>query len=153
MADEGGWMQSDYVDTSISRSAYRYSVPRALGETRSNVSPGVAVSIEEKVADLIESYPHLKALLKFHSKDGNVRLRDLAISSQERDQLLLQIIAARRQQQLASGASGPASRMARGAQLRARLNQARRRKPAQTWVKASSQLSMVTGKWHKRLWG
>jgi len=153
MVDEGGWMQSDYIDTSISRGAYRYSVPRAMSEARSNVSPGVAVSIEEKVSDLIQSHPHLKTLLKSHSNDGNARLRDLAISSQDRDQLLLQIIAARRQEQLASGASGPASRTARGAQLRARIQQSRSRKPPQAWVKGSSQLSMVTGKWHKRLWG
>jgi ribosomal protein S15P/S13E len=153
MLDEGSWMQLDYIDTTISRSAYRYSVPRAMSEARSNVSPGVAVSIEEKVSDLIQSYPHLKTLLKSHSKDGTARLRDLAISSQERDQLLLQIIAARRQQQLASGASGPASETARGAQLRARIHQTRRRKPPQAWVKGPSQLSIVTGKWHKRLWG
>ncbi len=153
MLDEGSWMQSDYMGTSTSGGAYRYSVPRAMGEGRSNVTPGVAVSIEEKVSDLIECYPHLKALLKFHSKDGNARLRDLEISSQERDQLLLQIIAARRQQQLASGASGPASKPARGAQLHARFHQPRRRKPPQAWVKGSAQLSVVTGKWHKRLWG
>jgi len=153
MRDEGSWMQSDYIDTSLSRGAYRYSVPRAMSEGRSNVSPGVAVSIEEKVRDLIQSYPHLKDSLKSHSKDGNARLRDLEISSQERDQLLLEIIAARRQQQLASGASGPGSQTARGAQLRARIHQARRRKPPQAWVKGQAQLSMVTGKWHKRLWG
>ena len=153
MVDEGSWVQSDYTGHGISRGAYRYSVPRAASEGRSNVSPGVAVSIEEKVADLIESYPYLKAVLKSHSKDENARLRDLAISSQERDQLLLQIIAARRQQQLASGASGPASRTARGAQPRIAFHQPRRRKPPQAWVKGPSQLSMVTGKWHKRLWG
>jgi len=83
MLDEGSWMHSDYIGASISPSAYRYSVPPAMGNGRSNVSPGVAVSIEEKVSDLIESYPHLKALLKSHSRDGNARLRDLEISSQE----------------------------------------------------------------------
>jgi len=140
MQDEGGWISSDYVDTSASRGASRYSVPRVMSEARSNVLPGVAVSIDEKVSDLIESYPHLKALLKSPSKTGSARLRDLEISSRERDHLLLQIIAARRQQQLASGASGPASRLARGAQLRARMHQPRRRKPDQTWVKGPAQV-------------
>jgi len=146
-------MQSGYIDTSNSRGAYRYSVPRATGEGRSTVSPGIAVSIEEKVSDLVQSYPHLKPLLKSHSKDGNARLRDLAISSQDRDQLLFEIIAARRQQHLASGATGPAPQTARGLQPRARIQQTRRSKPPQAWVKGSSQLRMVTGKWHTRLWG
>jgi hypothetical protein len=127
-----------------------------VSDGRSNVSPGVAVSIEEKVSDLIQSYPHLQTLLKSHSMDGDARLRDLAISSQERDHLLLQIIAARRQQQLASGARGPAPQTARGPQLRLGIQQHRRKKPAQAWLKdlpKSSALSNVTGKWHKRLWG
>jgi hypothetical protein len=156
MSDDASWMQPEHIDTSVSRSAYRYSVPHAVSDGRSNVSPGVAVSIEEKVSDLIQSYPRLKTLLKSHSKDGDARLRDLAISSQERDQLLLQIIAARRQQQLASGATGPAPQTVRGSQLRVAIHQHRRRKPAQAWLKdlpKSSALGSVTGKWHKRLWG
>ena len=152
MSEEGSWMQ-DYVDTSSSLSAHRYSVPRAMSEGRSNVSPGVAVSIDEKVSDLIQSYPHLRVLLKSQSNNASARIRDLEISSHERDRLLLQIIAARRQQQLASGASGPASQPARGAQLPPRMHQSRRKKPAQAWVKRSAQLSMVTGKWHRRFWG
>ena len=156
MQDDGSWMQPEYIDTSASRNAYRYSVPHAVSDGRSHVSAGVAVSIEEKVSDLIQSYPHLKTLLKSHSKDGDARLRDLAISSQERDQLLLQIIAARRQQQLVSGATGPAPQTARGPQLRVGIQHHRRKKPAQAWLKdlpKSSALSNVTGKWHKRLWG
>jgi hypothetical protein len=118
--------------------------------------PGVAVSVEEKVSDLIQSYPHLKVLLKSHSRDGNARLRDLAISSQERDQLLLQIIAARRQQQRASGATVPARLTARSLQPPLRIHPSRRKKPAQVWPKGSAtspHLGSVTGKWHKRLWG
>ena len=156
MQNDGSWMQPEHIDTSASRNPYRYSVPHAVGDGRSNVSPGVAVSIEEKVSDLIQSYPHLKTLLKSHSKDGDARLRDLAISSQERDQLLLQIIAARRQQQRASGATRPAPQTARGPQLRAGIQHHRRRKPPQAWLKGlskSSALGNVTGKWHKRLWG
>ncbi len=156
MQNDGSWMQPDYIDTSVSQSAYRYSVPRAASDGRSNVSPGVSVSIEEKVSDLIQNYPHLKTLLKSHSKDGDARLRDLAISSQERDQLLLQIIAARRQQQLASGATKPMPQTARGPQLGVGIQYHRRRKPAQAWLKGlpkSSALGNVTGKWHKRLWG
>jgi hypothetical protein len=156
MQEDGGWMQPEYVETSVSRSPYRYSVPHAVSDSRSNVSPGVAVSIEEKVSDLIRSYPHLKSLLNSHSRDGETRLRDLAISSQERDRLLLQIISARRQQQLATGATGPAPLMARGTQLRVAIQQHRRRKPAEAWLKdvpKSSPLRNVTGKWHKRLWG
>lgn len=156
MQDDGSWLQPEYMDTSASRNAYRYSVPHAASDGRSNVSAGVAVSIEEKVSDLIQSFPHLKTLLKSHSKDGDARLRDLAISSQERDQLLLRIIAARRQQQLASGAAGPAPQTARGPQLHAGIQHHRRRKPAQAWLKGlpkSSALGTVTGKWHKRLWG
>jgi len=156
MQNDGGWMQPEYVDTSVSRNPYRYSVPRAASDGRSNVSPGVAVSIEERVSDLIQSYPHLKTLLKSHSKDGDARLRDLAISSQERDRLLLQIIAARRQQQFASGATGPAPQTARGSQLRVGIQQNRRKKPDEAWLKGlpkSPALGNVTGKWHKRLWG
>jgi len=155
MLDEGNWLQPEYTDTSVSRSPHRYSVPHATSDGRSNVSPGIAVSIDEKVSDLIQSYPHLKTLLKPHSKDGNVRLRDLAISSKERDQLLLQIIATRRQQLLASGATGPAPQTVRGLQSRARIHPPRRKKPAQAWLKglSSSQLNILTGKWHKRLWG
>jgi ribosomal protein S15P/S13E len=156
MSDDASWMQPEHVDTSVSRSAYRYSVPHAVSDGRSNVSPGVAVSIEEKVSDLIESYPHLKTLLKSHSKDGDARLRDLAMSSQERDQLLLQIIAARRQQQRASGATGPGLQTARGPQVRLGIQHHRRKKPAPEWLKGlpkSSALGNVTGKWHKRLWG
>ena len=156
MQDDGSWMQPEYVDTSVSRNPYRYSVPHAVNDGRSNVSPGVAVSIEEKVSDLIQSYPHLKALLKSHSKDGDARLRDLAISSQQRDQLLLQIIAARRQQQFASGTSGPAPQTARSPQVRLGIQHHRRKKPPQAWLKdlpKSAAFSNVTGKWHKRLWG
>ena len=151
MQDDHSWLQPDYVGTGVSRGAPRYSVPRAGSNGSSNIAPGVAVSVEEKVSDLIQSYPHLKSLLKPHSGDGNARLRDLAISSQERDQLLLQIIAARRQQQVATGATAP-----RPTQLRLGIHQHRRKKPPQPWVKALPKtpvLSNVTGKWHKRLWG
>jgi len=134
----------------------RYAVPRASGEASKKVSPVVAVSIEEKVADLIQTYPHLQAFLKSHAKDPNARIRDLTISSQERDQLLYQIMAARRQQVPASGNTGRTSPSGNGLQFRPPSYQARRRKPAQGWPKDGARLSptgAITGKWHKRLWG
>ena len=154
MQENHSWSQPDFVDTSVLRGSSRYSVPHAGGDGRSQVSPGVAVSIDEKVSDLIQSYPVLRTLLKSHLRDGNARLRDLVISSQERDQLLLRIIAARRQQQLASGAAAPQS--AHPLQLRVGIQHHRRRKPPQAWLKAlpkSPSMTNLTGKWHKRLWG
>ena len=156
MSDFGNWMQTEFVDTSVSRDPYRYSVPRAMSEVRTNVSPVVAVSVEEKVSNLIQSFPHLEAFLKSHSKDANARIRDLAISSQERDQLLYQIIGARRQQLPTSGKTGRSRLSARGSQFRSRLYQPRRRRLAQGWPKGVARLShtgLVSGKWHKRLWG
>ena len=54
MSDFGNWMQAEFADTSVARNPYRYSVPRAMSEVRSNVSPAVGVSVEEKVSDLIQ---------------------------------------------------------------------------------------------------
>jgi len=154
--DFGSWTPTGFADTSVSRAPHRYSVPREMGDVATRPSPVVAVSIEEKVADLIQTYPHLEAFLKSHSKDPNARIRDLEISSRERDQLLYQIIAARRQQVPTSANIGRISPSANGSQFRARFYNPRRRKLAQGWPKNGSRLSHagpVSGKWHKQLWG
>ena len=154
--DFGSWISTGFADASVLRAPNRYSVPRDMGEVARKTSPVVAVSIEEKVADLIQTYPHLEAFLKSHAKDPNARIRDLAISSQERDQLLYQIMAARRQQVPASGNIGRSSPPANGSQFRARYDHPRRRKLAQGWPKGGSRSSHagpVPGKWHKRVWG
>jgi len=155
-SDIGSWIPTEFVDASVSRAPNRYSVPCDMGDICPKASPVIAVSIEEKVADLIQTYPHLEAFLKSHSKDPNARIRDLAISGQERDQLLYQIIAARRQQVPTSGNTGRTSASVDGSQFRARFYRPRRRRLAQGWPKGGSRLSHagpVTGKWHKRLWG
>ena len=99
MSDSSDWMGSGPIDISgFTDDAYPYSIPHAAGKAHAHVSPVVAVSVEEKVSDLIQSYPHLEAFLKSHAKDANARIRDLAISDKERHQLLVQIIGVRRQQ-------------------------------------------------------
>jgi len=132
----------------------RYSVPRAMGENRTNVSPVVAVSIEEKVSDLIRAYPHLEPYLKSHSNDPNARIRDLAITGYERDQLLYQIIAARRQQVQALGQTVPPA-APRASSFRPRFHRPRRSRAAQGWAKPPAHLSsgLAAEKWRKRLWG
>jgi len=154
--DYAGFIPSGFVDGSVLGAPNRYAVPRASSEASTKASPVVAVSIEEKVADLIQAYPHLGGFLKSHSHDPNARIRDLAISSGERDQLLYQIMAARRQQVPTPGNTRRTSPLANGSQARPRSYQARRKKPAQGWPKTGvrlSQAGLVTGKWHKRLWG
>ena len=141
VANFGGWVQVGLVDTRVTRNPYHYSVPRATSEASPSVSPGIAVSVEEKVSDLIQSYPHLEAFLKSHSKDANARIRDLAISSQERDQLLYQIIAARRQQLPAFGATGRASQSARSWQFGTRSYRPQRKRPARRLPTGVSRLS------------
>ena len=54
-----GSIQVGLVDTKVTRGTYHYSIPSAASEVSSNVLPGIAVSVEEKVSDLIQSYPHL----------------------------------------------------------------------------------------------
>ena len=103
VSNSSDWMESGAVDISGLRSAYSYSIPHTTGEVHAHVSPVIAASVEEKVADLVRSYPHLEAFLKSHARDTDTRIRDLAISDKERDQLLFQIIAARRQQAANSG--------------------------------------------------
>jgi hypothetical protein len=156
MSDFGNWMQTELADTGVSPNPHRYSVPHAMSDGQRNVSPGVGVSVEEKVSDLIQSLPHLEALLKSHSKNANDRIRDLAISSRERDQLLYQIIAARRQQVPAASTPAPSRPSPRGLQFQSRFNQPRRGKTAQGLPKGvpeSSHNTLATGKFHKRLWG
>ena len=136
-----GSIQVGLVDTKVTRGTYHYSIPSAASEVSSNVLPGIAVSVEEKVSDLIQSYPHLEAFLKSHSKDTNARIRDLAISSQERDQLLYQIIAARRQQPPAFGTTGRASQSARSWQFGTRSYGPRRKRPARRLPTGVSRLS------------
>ena len=136
-----GSIQVGLVDTKVTRDTYHYSVPRAASEVGPKVSPGIAVSVEEKVSDLIQSYPHLEAFLKSHSKDPNARIRDLAISSQERDQLLYQIIAARRQQLPAFGMTGRRSQVATSSQFRARSYRPRQKGPARRLPTGISRLS------------
>jgi hypothetical protein len=92
------WVGSGRIAISGFRDGYPYSIPRAAGKADTYVSPVIAASVEEKVSDLIQSYPHLEASLKYHAMDTNTRIRDLAISDQEREQLLVQVIAMRRQQ-------------------------------------------------------
>jgi hypothetical protein len=155
-SDFGSWIPTEFADASVSRAPNRYSVPRDMGDVSTKASPVVAVSIEEKVADLMHTYPHLEGFLKSHSNDPNARIRDLAISSQERDQLLYQIIAARRQQVPTTANTGRTSPSASGSHLHVRVYQPRRRKLAQGWPKGGSRLphaGPVSGKWHKRLGG
>jgi len=136
-----GSIQVGLVDTKVTRDPHHYSVPRAASEVSPNVSPGIAVSVEEKVSDLIRSYPHLEAFLRSHSKDANARIRDLAISGQERDQLLYQIIAARRQQLPTFGTTGRRSQSAGSWQSRARSYRSRRKRPARRLPTGVSRLS------------
>ena len=137
----GGWLRVGLVDTKVTRNTYHYSVPRATSEVGPKVSPGIAVSVEEKVSDLIQSYPHLEAFLRSHSKDMNARIRDLAISSQERDQLLYQIIAARRQQLPAFGATRRGLQSAPSGQFGTRTYRSRRKRPERRMPTGVSRLS------------
>jgi hypothetical protein len=100
------------------RGVYHDKVLPDLSEDHARQSPVVAASVEEKVSDLIRSFPHLAAFLKTHSNDESARIRDLAISTKERNQLLYQLIAARRQQLLTSGRTEGRSRSAHGSRLR-----------------------------------
>jgi len=136
-----GSIQVGLVDTKVTRGTYHYSIPSAASEVSSNVLPGIAVSVEEKVSDLIQSYPHLEAFLKSHSKDTNSRIRDLAISSQERDQLLYQIIAARRQQLPVFGTTGRRSQSAPSSQFRARAYRPQRKRAARRLPTGVSRIS------------
>jgi len=137
----GGWLRVGLVDTKVTRDPYHYSVPRVASEVSTNVSPGISVSVEEKVSDLIQSYPHLEAFLRSHSKDANARIRDLAISSQERDQLLYQIIAARRQQLPVFGTTGRRSQSAPSSQFRARAYRPQRKRAARRLPTGVSRIS------------
>jgi hypothetical protein len=118
LSNSGSWIQSRFVDTTVLRGASHYSVLRDPSEDNARDSPVVAASVEEKVSDLIRSFPHLEAFLKSHSNDENARIRDLTISPRERNQLLYQLIAARRQQLLTSGRTEGRSLSARGSWLR-----------------------------------
>ena len=128
VSNSDNWTQSGLVDTCVLRGVHHYSVPHAISEVRANVSPAVAASVEEKVSELIRSYPHLAAFLKSHSRGANARIRDLAISSKERDQLLYQIIAARRQQLLASGRTEGILLSVRGSRFRIGVHGLRRKR-------------------------
>ncbi len=97
------WKESRLVDTTVMRGIYHDSVLRDASEDHASESRVVAASVEEKVSDLIRSFPHLEAFLKCRSNNRNARIRDLAISTRERNQLLYQLIAARRQQLFTSG--------------------------------------------------
>ncbi len=118
LSNPGSWIRSRLVDTRVLRGASHFSVLRDPSEDHARHSPVVAASVEEKVSDLIRSFPHLEAFLKSHSNDQNARIQDLAISTRERNQLLYQLIAARRQQLLTSGRTEGRSLTARGSRLR-----------------------------------
>lgn len=117
--ESGSWMQSGLVDTTVLRDAFHYSVLQDVSSEQAGKLPVVAASVEEKVADLIRAYPHLEAYLKTHATKANARIRDLAISTRERNHLLYQIIAARRQQLMSSGTKEGPPPSARGSQARA----------------------------------
>lgn len=146
MSEEGGdrslgdWTQSAVVDTCVLRRACHYSVPQTVSEDHEGESPVIAVSVEEKVSDLIRSYPHWGAFLKSHSKDANARIRDLEISTEERNHLLYEIIAARRQQLLASRSTGHTSFSAFGARLRPGSYDPGRKRLTRRWPKRASRL-------------
>jgi len=117
-SNQGGWLPAALVGTTVLRDAYHYSVPQAAGADAVGRSPVVAASVEEKISDLIRSYPHLAAFLRSHAKDPNARIRDLEISTKERDHLLYEIIAARRQQLFTLGNAGRISLATRDSRLR-----------------------------------
>ena len=118
LSNSGSWIRSGLVDTTVLRGAYHYNILPNRSKDHARESTVVAASVEEKVSDLIRSFPHLAAFLKSHSNDESARIRDLAISTKERNQLLYQLIAARRQQLLTSGRTEGRSRSAHGSRLR-----------------------------------
>lgn len=117
-SNSGNWNLSAFVETSILRGFDHYDVPRAVNEDNSRISPVISVSVEEKVSDVVRSYPHLKAFVKSRTKGPDSRIRDLEISTKERNQLLCQIIAARRQEMLTSTRTGQTQPFVCGSRLR-----------------------------------
>ena len=122
------WIGSGPNDIIGFQNAYPYGIPRALGKADARVSPVIAVSVEEKVSDLIRSYPHLEAFLKPRAKGENARIRDLAISDKERDHLLVQIIGVRRQQAVASNRTKQISVSGHGSRMRSGSGGPRRKR-------------------------
>jgi hypothetical protein len=110
----GRWMERGIVNVDAGGGLFQYAVPHARSEDLPpRPSPVVGVSVEERLTDLIQSYPHLAAFLRSHAKEPDARIRDLAISNQEREQLLFEIMAARRQQQrIQSGTQAPPRHLA-----------------------------------------
>jgi hypothetical protein len=100
--NSGNWIPNTLVDAPALRGDYHHSVSQTASKDHAGESKVIAVSVEEKVSDVIRTYPHLKVFLKSRSKDPDARIRDLTISTRERNQLLYEIIAARRQELLTS---------------------------------------------------
>lgn len=110
----GSWMERGIVNLDAGGGLFQYAVPHAPSEDLPpRPSPVVGVSVDERLSDLIQSYPHLAAFLRSHATEPEARIRDLAISNQEKEQLLFQIMAARRQQQrIQNGAETPPRHLA-----------------------------------------
>ena len=96
--DSSSWIPNTLLDAPVFRGNYHHCVSQTVCEDQARDSTVIAASVEEKVSDLIRSYPDLKVFLKSCPKDPDARIRDLTISTSDRDQLLHEIIAARRQE-------------------------------------------------------
>ena len=103
--NSGSWIPNALVDAPVSRCYHRHNIPQADRKDQDGESTVITASVEEKVSELLLNFPQLRAFLKSPPKDPNARVRDLTISTSERDQLLHQIIAARREALFASGRS------------------------------------------------
>ena len=98
LRDSGSWFSNTLVDAPVFGGKYHHSVSPAASEDQVRSSAVIVASVEEKVSDLVRTYPHLRSLLKSGSNNPDARIRDLTISTGERDQLLHEILAARRQE-------------------------------------------------------
>jgi hypothetical protein len=105
--NSGSWLPNTLAGAPVLRGDYHHSGPQTASIDHTGESTVITASVEERVSDLIRSYPRLKVFLKSRPKDPNARIRDLTISTRERNQLLYQIIAARRQELLTSGRAEP----------------------------------------------
>ncbi len=90
-------MPTTYVDSSVLRSFHRYGVPREEAGLEGKNSAVIAVSLDDKISDLVGLCPQIRFFLHAQPRTRYQRLRDLPLTEREREHLLYQIIAAKRQ--------------------------------------------------------
>ena len=91
------WLPSVFIDSGILARMEGTGIPASGGAARGTHGRPICVSVYDEISSLVREFPALGDVFNHYRRDDEKRIKDLPISSAEKERLLYEILAMKKQ--------------------------------------------------------